>query len=113
MILNEELAKKQKVTKEQRNNLREIYNKLEKLIIQCNEDLNLDKHGFLYAQKMTELEFQLQENWNFPLDANYHTYEFSFDRCTCPRLDNLERFGIEKIYNCSCIIHSFKCKEEL
>jgi len=109
MMLNEALAKKQMVTKEQRIELFRLYQKLDALL---QEEANDPNPGKEYAERMREIEFELQKNWNFEQDANFHSYEFLFSSCTCPKMDNEERFGFPKIYNCSCPIHGYNCEEK-
>jgi len=110
-ILNEALAEKQKVTDEQRKNLYKLYDELNCLFAEEEELLpqEVRERGENLARKLTEIENNLQRNWNFDINPKFHTYEFNFKNCICPRLDNSERFGFEKIYNCGCPIHSFKC----
>jgi len=104
-ILNETLAKKQKITEEQRKNLDRLYKELERLFNEEKTDKNIKETGKYYAKKMKDLEFKLQENWNFDKDPLYHTWTFKFQNCSCPVMDNNERFGREKIINCSCPLH--------
>ena len=54
---------------------------------------------------MENLEFELQKNWNFPQDKLFHTWWNKFSGCTCPKMDNAERFGFEKIIVTDCPFH--------
>jgi len=60
-----------------------------------------------YVDKVRELEFKLQDNWNLPKDINYHTYWDKLYGCECPKMDNSERFGYPKIINMSCKYHKY------
>ena len=57
---------------------------------------------------MRELEYKLQENWNFDKDPLKHTWWNRFEKCTCPKIDNAERFGYEKIISSNCPFHGFE-----
>jgi len=109
--LNEVLVVKQNITQTQRNELESLYTQLSKLLKEANSENNITKEiGKDYTDRMRTLEFSLQRNWNFPKDPLYHTWWNKFNDCTCPSYDNLERFGFEKIINCSCPFHSHLCK---
>jgi predicted chitinase len=102
---NEELAKKQKITDEQRENLNKLYKEIDNLLREEMIDEQIEKTGKYYSQKMRELEFELQENWNFPKDPLFHTWWNVFSQCRCPKIDNTERFGFDKIIRMDCPIH--------
>ena len=104
-FLNEALAERQKITQEQGDNLEKLYKEMDKLFCDERAEKNILKTGKSYAEKMRDLEFHLQENWNFDKDPLKHTWWNKFYHCTCPKLDNQERFGFEKIINCDCPIH--------
>lgn len=103
--LNEILAKKQKVIDKQRDNLDVLYEAMDELFERANNDEDIKTNGKSYAEEMTKLEFELQKNWNFPLDVKYHTWWNKFSVCTCPKIDNDERFGQDKIINSNCPFH--------
>jgi len=109
--LNEALAKQQKITKEQRDNLDELYDEMDNLFREELSEKEIEKTGKYYAQRMKSLEFKLQENWNFPQDELFHTWWNKFSNCACPDYDNRERFGRPKIINCGCPIHRHLCEE--
>ncbi len=44
-----------------------------------------------YDEKYTELEFELQELWGFPRNANYHRF-WNRPQCECPKLDNEDAY---------------------
>ena len=105
VLLNEELAKRQKITQKQRDKLDKLYSKLAKLVKKASRDKDIKNNGWSYTLKMEELEYKLQKNWNFPQNKLFHTWWNSFEDCTCPKMDNLERFGYDKIYNYKCPFH--------
>jgi len=111
MVLNEKLAEKQKITSEQRENIYKLYDEIYRVFDEVELDNNLEKNGKKYVDKIRDLEYQLQENWNFEKDALKHTWWNQIPGCSCPIMDNEERFGIEKIINCNCIIHGYLCRD--
>lgn len=65
-----------------------------------------------YAQELTELEFQLQELWNFNKDINFHKF-WETPKCECPRFDNNDRYPYGNyIVNNECPLHGFNKKEK-
>lgn len=106
--LYEPLAKKQKITNKQRDNLEVLYTARDELLELAHEDKNLKANGKFYVDEMRQLEFNLQHNWNFPMDELFHTHWNLFAKCTCPQMDNNERFGLPKIINSSCPFHGFE-----
>jgi len=58
------------------------------------------------AELLQEIEFLMQRAWGFTEDAAYHTWWYQAPHCTCPTLDNAERFGVEgKIIRHDCPLH--------
>jgi len=110
--LNEALATQQNITQEQRDNLEELYKEMDSLFREESLEENIEKTGKDYARRLKNLEFKLQENWNFPQDELYHTWWNKFSNCICPKLDNDERFGQLKIINCTCPLHGHLCEGE-
>ncbi len=55
-----------------------------------------------------DVEFTMQGLWGFSRDEDYHTHWLTLKGCTCPELDNIERFGTGKIINKSCPWHGTK-----
>ncbi len=114
---NKELLLKQKVTREQRQELEHIYALLENIvnvakILQEDDDLTYST-GYIISNTIRDIEFQLQKNWNFPQNENFHTYQNKLPGCTCSKIDNDDRFGIEgKWITQTCPYHSFLIKKE-
>ena len=100
--INETLAETQNITDRQRKNLDNLYIQLDTLLQSAPS--RTDKANIL--KELTELEFQLQENWNFPKNINHHKYQYFLEDCECPIIDNLERLGTPyKIANQKCPYH--------
>ncbi len=110
MKLNERLAKRQGVTPKQRKKLAKLYPKLSKLFKRAETALDVDKPAI--SAKLTKLEFKLQKCWNFPLDANFHSYWNKLPGCLCPRGggDNEEAWGHHRIITITCPYHGSHSK---
>jgi hypothetical protein len=57
-----------------------------------------------YNDKITELEYAIQEAWGFPKDSTYHRF-WETPHCTCPAYDNIDAYPHLQYYNCNCILH--------
>lgn len=106
MKLNEDLIKKQNVTEVQKFELLNLYKVLTDKIEKSYNEISLDKIKEI-ATEIEDIEFKLQENWNFSKDSNYHRYWLDINHCSCPKMDNLDfmYFGRGKIINTNCLIH--------
>ena len=60
---------------------------------------------------LQNIEFELQEQWGFEKDPDYHTWWLKPKSCKCPKLDNTDiaYFGSGKIINLDCPVHSCLC----
>ena len=109
--INKELLKKQKVTKEQEQAIKNLH-KLLDMTMEAAHNLNEKKHltkitGGIIANTIRDIEFMLQKNWNFKQDEDYHTYTYKLSGCQCPILDNENSFGSPyKWTNISCPYHA-------
>lgn len=58
-----------------------------------------------YSRWLTDIEFTLQELWNFPKDQNFHRF-WDTENCLCPKLDNDDSYptGYYSI-NVRCPLH--------
>ena len=105
-LLNKKLIVENKVSLKQQKKLHKLYSKLSKLLDKANNIDNISmEEGHKFAKKMKKLEFKLQKNWNFQQNELYHTWWNKFEKCMCPKIDNMERFGQEKIINNNCPFH--------
>jgi len=78
-----------------------------------NVDEIKDDEKETIAGWIEELEFQLQECWQFPKDISYHYYWKELPGCTCPRLDNDDLRGTGmRIYDGRCPYHKHLIKEK-
>ncbi len=111
--LNAHLAKGQKCTDEQMKILIGLHNaKLD--LFDDIEYVLTDEHipsaevAKEWVDALAEIETEMQRNWNFPLDPNFHEW-YLIPGCTCPTLDNMENRGTEyRVTHMDCIIHKAK-----
>ncbi len=95
--LNERLIIQRKITPEQKNELVRLHARLNnefriaKALIADGKLTPTDAKVIAY--EVREIEFKLQDNWNFERDENRHKYWYSIPGCTCPAMDNSERWG--------------------
>lgn len=104
--LNWNLVTSQKLTKEQIDTLHELYCQLTIILKIMNSPMYRDISP-LMCSVLEDLEFKLQDNWNFPRDAMKHSYWNRSVECSCPYLDNRESYGHHRIYSSGCNIHGY------
>ena len=104
--LNQQLVKKQSLTTQQINNLHELYCQLSIILNIMNNPMYRDISP-LMCSFLEDLEFKLQDNWNFSRDAMKHSYWNRSVECSCPYLDNRESYGHHRIYSSGCNIHGY------
>lgn len=57
------------------------------------------------AAEATEIEFQIQEAFNFPRNAAFHRF-WEMPKCECPVMDNQDYWGSDQsIHTSNCPIH--------
>lgn len=60
------------------------------------------------AQKLQEIEFNMQEAWKFGKNAEFHEW-YLIPKCTCPVMDNMELRGTKyNIFSGDCPVHTIK-----
>lgn len=108
--LNEKLIKEQEVSYQQRSEIVSLHKQL-KLIFKVakkakKKNILTYTTGKIISDTVLNIEYALQSNWNFPLDANYHKYQNDIPGCTCPREDNKDTYGSPiKWLNVKCKFH--------
>jgi molybdopterin converting factor small subunit len=111
-MLNEKLAKEQKITQKQKDNLEELYKQMFELFERAEKELDNNtltlENGRVYDEQIKNLEFQMQDNWNFEKDPLKHTWWNRAPGCLCPQFDNAERFGFDKIHRQDCPYHGWE-----
>lgn len=103
--LNATLAFRQSVTDEQLSALIMTHQLKEVIFAAARLSLNEPLKLKMLAAMFDALEFEQQTLWNFPRDANFHFF-WNFPGCTCPKIDNNERWGTShKIHALDCPVH--------
>lgn len=104
--LNEELLLKQKVTEDQFNNLQRLYNELANVFESAYKETDMSRMP-IYAIQVEGIEYELQANWNFVQNADYHSYWYKLPHCKCPAMDNADMMGTNmRVTNMACPAHS-------
>jgi hypothetical protein len=113
VFLNPLLIKKQKLTWLEVQGLLKTYKQKDiiiKQMIKTNPRYWLDgklaiKYLKTLAKEVTKLEYRLQKLWHFKKNQNFHRF-WDLPHCSCPKMDNEERWGTKHhIYDNNCIIH--------
>lgn len=108
LYLSPHLAVKQNLNIEDLETIRKVHIKRLKLFEKIESENDIVKLRKL-ADKVTEIEFELQDAWKFDRDAKFHSWWFNAPKCTCPKLDNNERIGTGTfIINGNCLLHGEK-----
>jgi hypothetical protein len=101
----------------EKNNVWESLPKIIEIRIEIRILLDMDKtlaeaklltsfKAKVILERLTDLEFTLQDAWGFDRDKNYHTYWLKLSGCTCPKMDNRELIGIDwKWVSEDCLYH--------
>lgn len=102
--LNSGLLKQKGISKKAFSGLVNLHRAKNGLFRVADMTRNLDLLPLL-AKELTQIEYDLQELWGFPLDDRFHEW-YLMPRCTCPKTDNLDMRGINRqIMSCDCIVH--------
>lgn len=103
--LNTKLLQKNNVTQEQQDRLQALYKELFDLLLASKLDKTPEEYE-ARVKELENLEYELQENWNFTKDKLWHSYWYQLPQCTCPKMDNRERVGTGyAIVTLSCPYH--------
>lgn len=104
--LNQNLVARNTVSYEAQLKLCELYDELESLIEEGNASLSVEVNIEI-ADKIEQLEFNLQRLWGFPESQMHHRYWSRLDMCLCnaDSLDNLDDRGYRRTIRLDCPIH--------
>ena len=58
----------------------------------------------LFDALLTQIEYELQGLWGFPLDIKYHRF-WERPKCTCPKLDNADWYPVRQVISGDCPLH--------
>ena len=45
----------------------------------------------MFSRMITDIEFELQRTWKFPMDKNFHRFWY-IPKCQCPKMDNNDAY---------------------
>ena len=89
--LNEDLVRKQKISKEDEKDLHILYAlkdvELERMELMTDSKMLREKSHLLRT-----LEFRIQKAWKFERNPSFHRFWLE-PHCTCPKMDNEDRWG--------------------
>jgi hypothetical protein len=113
--LNHYLVRKQGLDQDQVDYIKDLHIELhERQMSIADKDVLTEAEATVYIDAIENLEFQLQEAWGFPRDANRHTNWFLDPNCDCAKLDNRDALGcVERYYNSGCKVHGEKKDDSL
>ena len=105
--LNQNLVARNNVSYTAQLQLCELYDKLEALIEVGNASLSIEVNREI-ADKIEQLEFNLQRLWGFPESKMHHKYWSQLSMCLCNAnsMDNLDDRGYRRIIRMDCLIHN-------
>lgn len=104
VILDNDLIKANNVSKYAFNRLLTLYLH-KKILFEAMEFIDDPEKLKVYDKKLTDIDYEIQTQWNFVPDSKYHRY-WERPKCTCPKMDNEERFGtIYTIKDTNCPLH--------
>jgi len=104
-LINLEFAKKQNLNEEDIQKLNILYKQLE-CIFDKAEKSNEENELAALSMELESLEYELQRTWKLDPDISRHSYWFRIPKCTCPKMDNADRWGTDtRIFDSQCIVH--------
>lgn len=103
--LNPRFAARKKVTVEGLRKIQNTHRKILGLFDKIRqEDDSVKLHKM--AERVTELDYELQAIWGFERDVNFHTWWFKAPKCACAKMDNTDFIGTPyNSVNESCPLH--------
>lgn len=104
--LNQNLVARNNVSYTSQLQLCELYDELETLIAEGNASLSIEVNKEI-ADKIEQLEFNLQRLWGFPESKLHHRYWSRLDMCLCnaDSMDNLDDRGYRRTIRRDCPVH--------
>ena len=104
--LNQNLVARNNVAYEAQQQLCELYDKLEALIEEGDASFSIEVNREI-ADKIEQLEFNLQRLWGFPESKLHHRYWSQLSMCLCNAnsMDNLDDFGYRRVIRLDCPLH--------
>ena len=104
--LNQNLVARNNVSIEAQLQLCELYDELEALIEEGNASLSVEVNREI-ADKIEQLEFNLQRLWGFGESKMHHKYWSQLSMCLCNAnsMDNTDDFGYRRTIRLDCPLH--------
>lgn len=100
--LNRKLAEIQGISDDALDKIKElhrkkaaVYEEIEDILQENGKVEKLD--GTMYNLYLTQIEYELQDNWGFPRNTDFHKF-WNVPGCQCPRLDNQDRYPLGNYY---------------
>ena len=110
--INPTMADRQKLSKRACTNLIRLHCQMEDLFERIDskpEGANLKK----FVKQIENIEFEMQKEWKFTQDAKFHVWWNRVSKCTCPRLDNADRWGTgQRVISSNCPLHGKRIKKK-
>jgi hypothetical protein len=108
-IINPNLIKAKNISEEGLNKIKALHHeKLDVYDLMEAMDPETDKEElFICSQKLTDIEFRLQEAWGFERNAKFHRF-WDQPHCTCPKMDNNDTYPYGRYLIHSECYHNFK-----
>ncbi len=105
--LNQKLVARNNVSYTSQIQLCELYDELDALIEEGNASLSVEVNREI-ANRIEQLEFNLQRLWGFGESQLHHRYWSSLDMCLCnaDSMDNIDDRGFRRIIRMDCPIHA-------
>lgn len=104
-IINQKLVEQRNISKESVLEIEKLYKNIDKLfnLAKKDKDLTYPGSGKKYINSLREIEFKLQELWKFDKDISKHSYWNKLEKCSCPKLDNVN--SLYKNFDNNCVFH--------
>lgn len=111
--LNGEVALKQRIGREELEQIKALHLKVRELDIKNQQDAPLSlsrKASIQLIKDVMALEYEMQELWKFPKLTVFHSHTFNLKTCTCNciKVSNFRfprGFGVAHSFKKSCHLH--------
>ena len=98
------------VSEEKHKELKELYLSMFKIFEELEEIIQ-PQRTLLLTKKLEEIEYSMQEIFEFPQNRNFHRYWLKIPTCICPKLDNQDYYGTEyRLIVEDCPVHGNRIK---
>jgi hypothetical protein len=107
--LNRSLIQKQGLTDEEVKEIISLHRERLSLVrLMSQMEASQKEYLKALAERVTEVDYKLQDVWGFPRNVNYHKF-FTLPHCLCPKMDNMERLGTPyMIRTKDCPLHGWE-----